>query len=177
MRGSHRITMMFAAATLYLAPLATPLAAQTPRATEPLVITAENRTAAAEAARGAPRGDTKVRGGDVVRYRLAFTNTAGRAIRDVVLSDPIPAEMRFVAGSARIERTDARLEFSADGGKSWSAEPTETVVVDGRAVTRPVPAERYTNVRWTVAGPLAPAATVVAEFDARMPAPAAPETK
>jgi hypothetical protein len=49
-------------------------------------------------------------------------------------------------------------------------------VVDGRRVRRAVPAERYTHVRWTVEGNVAPGATVVAEFDARVgagtPAPA-----
>jgi hypothetical protein len=41
-------------------------------------------------------------------------------------------------------------------------------------VRRPVPSERYTHVRWTIDGSVAPGATVTAEFDARVNA--GPET-
>lgn len=149
---------------------AVPAAAQggTPQA---LVVTATNRTAAQ-----AERTDNRARPGDVVRYRLTFTNVTRGAVRGVTLANPLAAGMRFVDGSARADRTDARLEYSADGGRTFSAQPTEEVVVDGRRVRRAIPAERYTHVRWTVEGNVSPGATVVAEFDARVsagtPAPA-----
>ncbi|HEX2189402.1 MAG TPA: hypothetical protein VHG51_10915, partial [Longimicrobiaceae bacterium] len=69
--------------------------------------------------------------------------------------------------SARSSRADARAEYSADGGATFSAQPTEEVVVEGRRVRRPVSPERYTHVRWTVDGWVAPGATVAAELDAR----------
>lgn len=146
--------------------------AQAQRAAQPqaLVVTAENRTAAADAAR---RDDRAARPGDVMRYRLTFTNVAGRPIRGVTLANPLPAGIRMVAGTARASREDARAEYSADGGRTFSAQPMEDVVVDGRTVRRPVPAERYTHVRWTVDGSVAAGATVVAEYDARIGAPPA----
>ena len=152
---------------------AVPAAAQqgTPQA---FTVTATNRTAA-QAPRGA-RSDDRARPGDVVRYRLTFTNVTRGAVRGVTLANPLAAGMRFVGGSAKADRGDARLEYSADGGRTFSAQPMEEVVVDGRRVQRPVPAERYTHVRWIVDGNVAPGATVVAEFDARVgagtPAPA-----
>lgn len=137
-------------------------------------VTAVNRTAS-QAPRGA-RPDDRARPGDVVRYRLTFTNITPGAVRGVTLANPLSAGMRFVGGSARADRADARLEYSADGGRTFSAQPMEEVVVDGQRVRRAVPAERYTHVRWTVDGNVAPGATVVAEFDARVgagtPAPA-----
>lgn len=145
-----------------------------------LAVTAENRTAAAEASAGTPRRDDRARPGDVLRYRLTFTNSSGRALRGVALADPIPAGVSLVAGSPRSARADARLEFSADGGRSWSAQPMEDADVNGQRVRRAVPSERYTHVRWTVDGSVAPGATVVAEFDARVSAgtqspPSAPQ--
>lgn len=145
-----------------------------------LAVTFENRTAASEASAGTPRRDERARPGDVLRYRLTFTNSSGRSLRGVALADPIPAGVSLVAGSARSARADARLEFSADGGRTWSAQPMEDVVVNGARSSRAVPAERYTHVRWTVDGSVAPGATVVAEFDARVTAgtqspPAAPQ--
>jgi uncharacterized repeat protein (TIGR01451 family) len=137
----------------------------------PLQVTAVNRTAAELAARGTPRGDQKVRQGDVVRYRLAFTNPQRTPVRPV-LSNPIAPGMAYVAGSARTARTDARAEYSVDGGRTFAAQPMETVVVNGRSVQRAAAPEKYTHVRWTVGGFVAPGATVVAEFDVRFGASA-----
>ncbi len=145
---------------------ALPLRAQ--GAPSPLAVTATNRTLAAEAARGAARPDDRVRPGDVLRYRLVFTNTAGRPVRGVNLANPLPRSFRLVGGSVRSSRADARPEYSADGGRTFSAQPEEEVVVEGRRVRRPVAPERYTHVRWTVDGWVAPGATVTAEFDARL---------
>lgn len=160
--------------TLLLAPLAfggIRAAAQAPAAPgiPALAVVAENRTAAAEAARGRRRSDERLRPGDVLRYRLTFTNAAARPVRQVRLDNPIPAGLHFVAGSARSARADARAEYSADGGKTFSAQPMETVVVDGKQVRRPAAPERYTHVRWTVGDWVAPSAAVTAEFEARLP--------
>ena len=156
----------FLAGLATLAALAGPAAAQQQQ--EAIRITAENRTAAAEAARGAPRREQAARPGDVLRYRLTFTNTAGREVRGVVLSDPVPSGLQFVGGSADADRADVAVEYSIDGGRTWSARPMETVMVDGQRVQRPAAAESYTNVRWTIGGAVAPGATVNAEFDARV---------
>lgn len=156
---------------LALALCALPAHAQQEKKPEPspLTVTATNRTRAAEAERGAPREDDRVRPGDVLRYRLTFTNTAGRPVRGVNLSNPLPEGFRFVDGSVRSSRDDARPEYSADGGRTFSARPMEEVMVDGKPVRRPVAPERYTHVRWTVDGWVAPGATVTAELDARLP--------
>jgi uncharacterized repeat protein (TIGR01451 family) len=135
-----------------------------------LSVSAENRTAQAEAAAGSPRRDAHAHPGDVLRYRLTFNNSSGRALRGVTLADPIPAGVSFVAGSARSARDDARAEYSADAGRSFSAQPMEDAVENGQRVRRAVPAARYTHVRWTVEGAVAPGAAVVAEFEARVTA-------
>jgi uncharacterized repeat protein (TIGR01451 family) len=141
-----------------------PLYAQQPA----LRVAAENRTAAAAAQAGHARADQNARPGDVVRYRLTFTNTAGRPVRRVQLSNPLAGGMHFVAGSVNASRQDAQAEYSADGGRTFSAQPMEQVVIEGRRVARPVSPDRYTNVRWIVDGFVAPGATVVAEFDAQI---------
>ena len=130
-----------------------------------LVVAARNTTAEAETTR--PSRST-VLPNDRLLYTLTFTNPTGRALKSVELKNPIPAGMHLVAGTTHASRADARVEFSADGGKSWSAQPMERVMVDGAAAMRPVPAARYTHVRWTVEGTVAPQATVTADFEARL---------
>src|SRR3989442_1364945 len=77
-------------------------------------------------------------------------------------------EMVFRWGDARPGKAEAdhpvRVEYSIDGGKSYSARPTIAVVQDGKSVEQPAPRERYTHVRWTVLGSLAAGAKVMAEF-------------
>lgn len=141
-----------------------------------LVITPSNRTALDARARG-ERRDTLARTGDVIRYTLRFTNTVGKAVRGLELKDPIPTGLQFVDGSAEASRSDATLEFSADGGRTWSARPMETVTIDGRTEERPVAPERYTHVRWTVAGWVQPRASVTAHFDTRVSTIASASTR
>lgn len=136
--------------------------AQTPA----LTVSASNRTAEAEATRGAKRADSKVRGGDVMKYSLTFTNLKDKSVRQVVMNNPIPSGLRMIANSAHSSRDDAIAEYSADAGKTFSAQPMEEVLLDGKSVQRPVSPDRYTHVRWTIAGSIAPKAIVTAEFEA-----------
>ena len=148
---------------------ATPLRAQAPaRPVSALAVSAENRTALAAAARGAKRADASVHAGDVLRYKLTFTNTAGRPVRQVALQNPVASGLQFVGGSAQSSRQDGRAEYSADNGASWSARPMETVTIDGKRIERAIAAERYTSVRWIVDGWVPPGATVTAQFEARL---------
>ena len=134
----------------------------------PLAVAAENRTALLDASHGKRRSDATVHAGDVLRYRLTFTNTQPRPVRQVALQNPMAAGLQYVAGSAKVSRADAQVEYSIDGGKSWSKHPMETVAIDGKSVERAVAPERYTGVRWIVSGWVTPGATVTAEFEARL---------
>lgn len=145
-----------------------PVVAQQAAAPSPLAMTVLNRTAAAEAEAGNPRADTTARPGDVLRYRITFTNRTDGPVQGVVLSNPIPSTIAFVGGSARSSRDDVQVEYSVDAGRTWSAEPMEDVLVDGRRVQRPIPPERFTNVRWIVRGAVQPRDTVTADYDTRI---------
>ena len=158
-------SMLFLALLLALP---VPALAQQADTTRALAITVSNRTAAAEADAGNARADENARPGDLLRYRLTFTNRTGGPVQGVVLSNPIPSTIAFVGGSARSSRDDVQVEYSADAGRTWSAEPMEEVLVDGRRVQRPIPPERFTNVRWIVRGAVQPRDTVTADYDTRI---------
>jgi uncharacterized repeat protein (TIGR01451 family) len=127
-----------------------------------LVITAHNVTAETT---GAPQNGAVAKPGDVIRYALVFTNVTAGPVKNIQFVDPIPPGTVYVLGSAAADRP-VRVEFSIDGGKSYSARPAITVAQDGKTAERPASPEQYTHVRWTVLGSLAPGAKVMAEFRA-----------
>jgi uncharacterized repeat protein (TIGR01451 family) len=146
---------------------AMPLAAQAAEP-KPLVITARNLTADSAKAAGAERKDLAMaRPGDLLGYSLAFTNTTRGTVNNVQFVDPLPAGLVYQTGSARADRP-VRIEYSIDGGKSYSARPMIAVTEAGRRVEKPAPAESYTHIRWTVSGPLASGAQVTAGFQAQV---------
>ncbi len=165
----NRMASLMMGAVLLLLASAGRLAAQSGSEPSPLVISADNITAKADVAAGkrAATAISAVVPGDVVEYRLVFTNTKKIAVLNILFQDPIPAGLQFVGGSAQSSRSDATVEYSTDRGATWSAQPLMDVVEDGRVVKKPAPPEMYTTVRWRVGGPVAPGATVEARFRTR----------
>ena len=102
-----------AAATLMaLAPV--PVLGQAQAPPKPLVIEAVNLTAAAARQAGTARGGNAeaLRPGDVVRYRLLFTNLGADSVSRVEFTDPVPEGLEYVGGTARADRPDGRIAFS-----------------------------------------------------------------
>ena len=121
------------------------------QAAEPqaLTIEAENITAQSDARAGSSGASTLP--GDVIEYRLTFTNHQDGPVSDVVLNDPIPEGVVFVPGSVTGSRADLLIEYSIDDGASWSERPQVDVDVAGRTERQPAPAPVRPHPRW--AGP------------------------
>jgi uncharacterized repeat protein (TIGR01451 family) len=113
------------------------------------------------------RDATRVTLGDVVEYRLVFTNITGNPVDNIQFTDPLPEGMHYLQGTAGADREDVDVEFSLDGGTSYSEQPMVEVVVEGRTELRPASPEVYTNIRWTVHGEVQPDASVTAAFQVR----------
>lgn len=145
--------------------LALPASAQVAEP-QALVITAENVTASEADRADALKGVSIP--GDVIEYRLTFTNLTEGPVSDVVLNDPIPEGLVFVPGSVTASTADLMVDYSIDAGLSWSENPVIEVDVAGESVTRPAPADAYTHVRWTITGEVSPGAQVTARFRARV---------
>jgi hypothetical protein len=92
--------------------------------------------------------------------------TAG-PVKNIQFVDPIPSGMVYVLGSAT-SSPRVHVEYSIDGGHSYAAQPTISVVEGGKPVQSPAPAGRYTHIRWTVVGLLARGAQVAVEFQGRV---------
>lgn len=83
--------------------------------------------------------------GEVLEYRIKYTNTGKGVARNLQGALPIPAEMEFVPGSAVPAGVSASLD-----GKKFSKIPLHRQVklADGSIVTREVPATEYVSLRW-----------------------------
>lgn len=150
--------------------LALPASAQVAEP-QALTIVAENVTA--RSAERAELDEGTARPGDVIEYRLTFTNHQDGPVTQVVLNDPIPVGVVFVPGSVTASRADLRVEYSIDSGATWSTDPKVEVEEAGEMVLRPAPAEAFTHVRWTITGSVNSGAQVSARFRARVADPAA----
>ncbi len=90
--------------------------------------------------------------GDVIEYRLTYTNTEDTPVSQLKVKGPVPAGTRYQADSARTG-VRARLRFSHDGGVTWQAAPLKRKAADGKG-EEVVPPEHYTHVQWTAGQPL-----------------------
>src|SRR6185436_12724860 len=95
-----------------------------------LVITAHNVTAAAASTR---KNSALARPGDVIRYALVFTNVTAGPVKNIQFVDPLPKGLVYVLGSAKADHP-VQLEYSIDGGKSYTAQPMIEVMENGQKV-------------------------------------------
>lgn len=135
-----------------------------------LVLAAHNMMAGDSAHRALTRrgGDSStVLPGDLMRYDLRFTNLLRDSVQRVTFDNPLPSGMHYVAQSAGASRKDVIIEFSIDGGRTYSLTPMIEREVNGKRVREAAPSDSYTHVRWRIPGWVKPGAQVTAQFRAR----------
>jgi len=101
--------------------------------------------------------------GDQIIYTITFANKGTEAASNITITDPIPTQMRYVAGSAFGPGTD--ITFSADGGSSWGT-PDELMVADADGNSRLASPAQYTHIRWKLKNPLDANTQAYAQFKA-----------
>jgi uncharacterized repeat protein (TIGR01451 family) len=102
--------------------------------------------------------------GDVVIYTTTVENISDEAADDVVVTNPVPEHLTYVAGSAF--GPGMVIEFSVDGGVNYAAAGELTVEEDGQ--TRAATAEDFTHIRFVMQSGLAAGAQSIARFKARL---------
>ena len=104
--------------------------------------------------------DTVIPGERVV-YTVNYENNRSEPETNLVLTMPVPAEVKYVDGTA----TDNAgvLTFSADGGTNFADRSALRVSgANGQLVA--AAAEDITHIRWVVAGPVNPGETGAISF-------------
>lgn len=106
--------------------------------------------------------DSVIPGQEVI-FTTTYENTGGKAAENAVITNPIPEQMVYKAGSVRGE--GARITFSADGGRTFNA-PTQLFIKDAAGRVFPARPQDYTHIRWTFDNPLPPGARGEVSFRA-----------
>ncbi|WP_216321270.1 hypothetical protein [Deinococcus aestuarii] len=91
--------------------------------------------------------------GDLLREQVSVSNVGGERVRRVFVGVPVPRGTEFM-GEVTANTNRWRVEYSIDGGRTFSAAPRRAVTIseNGQTVTREAVAlvSTYTHVRWTV---------------------------
>ena len=93
-----------------------------------------------------------VKPGDKIFYTLVFKNEGDKAAEDIVLTMPVPAEITYIENSA--EAGEAKVIFSADGGKSFA--PRGSLVVSIGGEKHPAESQDVTHIRWVMSTSIEP---------------------
>ena len=102
--------------------------------------------------------------GDVVIYTTTVENISDESAQNVVVNNPVPEHLSYVAGSAFAP--GMVIEFSVDGGATYA--PAEELTVDEDGQTRAATADDFTHIRFVMQGELAAGAQGIARFRARL---------
>lgn len=89
----------------------------------------------------------KVVPGDTVVFTNNYRNMTEEPISDIVITNPVPDHVVYLAGSASGEGTD--VDFSVDRGKSYG-KPNKLFVKNEKGKKVKATEVDYTHIRWTV---------------------------
>lgn len=107
----------------------------------------------------------KAEPGEVVEYRLHYSNRGRGPVRKLVIVDPVPWGVVCDPLSASIPR-QAEVEFSIDGGKSYRAWPIAPESDGSGKEVKPISPDKITHVRWIFSRELAPREEITVTYRA-----------
>ena len=89
--------------------------------------------------------------GEVI-YTTTFKNTIDKTISNIVVTNPIPANMAYVNDSASGANTV--ITYSIDGGKSYD-DSAKLIIKTTDGKVRPAQSADFSHIRWVYKGDLA----------------------
>jgi uncharacterized repeat protein (TIGR01451 family) len=105
----------------------------------------------------------KVVPGNEVIYTVSATNVCDANADGVVIDNPVPEHMNYVAESAIGPGTE--VTFSVDGGFNYG-KPNTLSMTNPDGTKRTASPNDYTHIRWVMRNPLKPGAVAFARFRA-----------
>jgi len=105
------------------------------------------------------------RPGDLIEYRLVYSNAGDQPIQNILITDPVPIGTRLDPPSASKPET-GRVEFSIDGGKQFQPWPIllKSRAPDGSEKLTEAKPEMVTHVRWGLEGAIPPEGEITLKY-------------
>ena len=100
--------------------------------------------------------------GETVVYTITFRNISDESAENVVITNPLAAELTYVDGSATSNGAD--VQFSIDGGATFATRSDLVIDVEGGA--RAPEVKEFTHIRWVMQEELAAGAQNLVRFAA-----------
>ncbi len=101
--------------------------------------------------------------GDTAVYVMTYTNDGAADASNLVIDNKVPENVEYLGPLLGSENP----EVSVDGGLTYAPLQNLTVRTE-QGATRPAQNADVTNVRWTIAGPVTPAASGSVSYRARV---------
>ena len=106
--------------------------------------------------------------GEVMSWTITSANEGNAPARDYKAVGVIPPGTQVIAGSVSADGS-AKVTYSIDNGKSFSAQPTvDEKQADGSTKKVPAPTSMYTQIRYEWADPLNEGAKLSAFYKVRL---------
>ena|SRR5579871_5771603 len=121
---------------------------------------------AAGAEKAVPIEHAAPKPGDVIKYVITATNGGSEPARNLAAVGRVPAGTSFYA--SLVPSGASKVEFSIDGGKTWSAAPMVKVHTASGDVLKKADASLYTMVRFADLKPLAAKSAVAYAYEVRV---------
>lgn len=96
--------------------------------------------------------------GDLLEYKITYTNTTDKTFTDISIIGKIPNTTTFIKDSGKsfnvVNNTPTTSSnapvYSIDNGATWSEAPTKKVVEGGKIVEKLANISDYTMIKWNV---------------------------
>lgn len=107
----------------------------------------------------------KVVPGDTVIFSVLYENVGKEATDNVVITNPVPEHMTYLSGTASGEA--ASIDFSVDKGATYKL-PKDLRIKNKEGKEVLAEPSDYTDIRWTLNGPLPSGAKGAVSFRATL---------
>ena len=106
--------------------------------------------------------------GDILVYRILYRNDMPSALKNAVISQPVPPGTVLILGSANGPAAEAT--YSADDAQTFQRPPLRQRLAnpDGSRVVKLATPEMITHIRWAFRRPVPPGAKGELRFKVRM---------
>jgi uncharacterized repeat protein (TIGR01451 family) len=104
---------------------------------------------------------------DILEYKLVYTNESSSPLKNITITDPIPAGLVYISKSASKPEV-GEVQFSIDGGKKYQPWPIQILkkTENGEEEWVQADPEMVTHIQWVINNSIEPDREIVVSYRA-----------